>query len=199
MPDHLITLALDTAVNGCSVAIFNTAENTVAKDCVATERGQAEILVPMISAILEKSGFGYQDLTQINVTAGPGSFTGVRVGLATAKALALALNIPLYAFSTLDVIATHIGITEKSLIVIDTKRGDYYGQVFEAGSSIDSPRIWSLAEAENFDGLVIKDKLSDVETLAKLPVDQAQAQAAPIYLREAEVSQSKKQPPKIIT
>lgn len=195
----MITLALDTAVNGCSVAIFNTAENTVAKDCVATERGQAEILVPMISTVIEKSGLNYRDLTQINVTAGPGSFTGVRVGLATAKALALALNIPLYAFSTLHVIAAHSGITEKYLIVIDTKRGDYYGQVFEENSSIDAARIWSLAEVENFDGLVIKGKLPDIETLAKLPVDRAQAQAAPIYLREAEVSQSKKQPPKIIT
>lgn len=183
-------LALDVAVSGCAVAIYDVQTANLIIEQVDTERGQAEMLVPMIDAIIKKSGLTLRDISRIAVTCGPGSFTGVRIGLTTARTLGMALNKPVFGMSTLDLLSKS---TDADLVIIDTKRGDFYGQV-----KGEQPRIWSQDEVNSFNGLIAQDAMPDVGLLARiagdvhLPENFVTAEAPqPVYLRGAEVSQPK--------
>jgi tRNA threonylcarbamoyl adenosine modification protein YeaZ len=188
-------LALDVSISGCSVAIVNLEKNLSSSQSIETERGQAEVLIPMIESCVVQCHLKMSDINLIAVTRGPGSFTGVRIGLATARSLGLALDIPVIGLSTLDVIARGYQDND-ALFLIDTKRGDFYGQVGEGGE----PRIWSEAEIQSFDGLKVKDIRPDIFALATMALEKYQGQTGyeislaptPIYLREAEVSEAKK-------
>ncbi len=188
-------LAIDVSISGCSIAILDTYHQDSFIKRVETDRGQAEMLIPMIDDLTRDANIKMSDINMIAVTRGPGSFTGVRIGLATARSLGLALNLPVIGLSTLDVIARSER-NDHMLCLIDTKRGDYYGQVGEGGE----PRIWSEAEIGDFQGSLAKDKMPDILTIAHMALEIYQGQKGydithgptPIYLREAEVSQSKK-------
>jgi tRNA threonylcarbamoyladenosine biosynthesis protein TsaB len=189
-------LAFDTAVMGCSVAVIDTVTKKSWTDSIVTERKQAEILVPMIEAVMAEAGINFSDLERIAVTAGPGSFTGVRIGLATARALALASGTPLIGISSLQVLA-HANAGQRLLAVIDTKRDDFYGEIFNAqGQSEGAARIWSAADVAG-EGIKIVQGNPDVIALAHLaaqaPVPDAMPD--PVYLRGAEVSVPKRSVP----
>lgn len=172
-----------------------------------TERGQAEFLVPMINNVVRNAGYTYNDFDRIAVTVGPGSFTGVRVGLSTAKALGLSLNKPVLGFDTLHVIAKAQKLERDTLILIDTKRGDFYGQVFAAGGTAkDQAQIWTTEMVENGGIPFIKDAVPDIETMTRMALEAVSVDEqylpenapSPLYLRGAEISQSKRSIPKII-
>ncbi|PZP53286.1 MAG: tRNA (adenosine(37)-N6)-threonylcarbamoyltransferase complex dimerization subunit type 1 TsaB [Micavibrio aeruginosavorus] len=200
-----IVLALDTAVTGCSVCISDG--DHFWTEIVETERGQAECLVPMINRVIRKAGYTYNDFDRIAVTTGPGSFTGVRVGLSTAKALGLSINRPVLGFDTLSVIAKASGLQRDTVILIDTKRGDFYGQAFTADlQPIGDPEIWTLGMAESSAFAIIRDVQPDVEVMARMAIEDQtdeihynpEKAPHPLYIRGAEVSQSKRAVPKIV-
>ena len=99
-------------------------------------RGQAERLLPLIEDVLRESNISYENISAIACTHGPGAFTGLRVGLATAKALSLSLSIPAIGVSTLDVIGEEFQKKQHPenayLVCLETKRDDYYTQLFSA-------------------------------------------------------------------
>ena len=94
-------LALDAATTACSVACWSKDAVTAQREEIAGRR-QAEILMPMVKSTMQEAGFDYPMLDAIAVTNGPGSFTGVRIGLATARGLALAAGLPLTGGTTLQ-------------------------------------------------------------------------------------------------
>lgn len=102
-------------------------------------RGQAELLVPMAKEILERNGLGFSDVDAIVTPLGPGTFTGLRIGLAAAKSFALALDIPVFGISTLQALALQYveaqgGSVEADraiIVLVETKRSDFYVQVFD--------------------------------------------------------------------
>lgn len=205
LKNRKIVLAFDTSVTGCAICISDGKNSW--RENLATERGQAEFLVPMINDLIRKSGYSYNCFDRIAVTVGPGSFTGVRVGLSTAKGLALSLNRPLIGFATLSVIARGSNLKENTLIAIDTKRGDYYGQIFGAGGEAKTDAdIWTQAMIDETSLPVIKDAVPDVEVLAQMGLEWKGSEVhydpdrapSPVYLRGAEVSQSKRIAPKIV-
>jgi tRNA threonylcarbamoyladenosine biosynthesis protein TsaB len=106
----------------------------LAADQAAMARGQAERLVPMIESVIQAAGIGYGELDAIAVTTGPGAFTGVRIGLATARGYALALGIPAIGIGSLAAIAAGTDEAERAgrtlLVLIDAKRADVYAQAF---------------------------------------------------------------------
>ncbi len=99
-------------------------------------RGQSERLVPMIEAVMAEAGIAYPALDAIAVTCGPGGFTGVRIGLATARALALACTRPAIGISNFEAVAASVPEDERAgrslAVVIDAKRSDLYVQGFGA-------------------------------------------------------------------
>lgn len=125
----MLVLAFDTAGPDCSVALIKV-EGDVQLLSSATEhlgRGHAERLLPLIGGVLDAAKQRYSDLDRIAVTTGPGSFTGVRVGVAAARALALALNVEAVGVSTLEALAVAAGRGRThgtTAALIDMRRGE---------------------------------------------------------------------------
>ena len=126
-------LAFDAAGRGCSAAVWRNGA-VLAAERAAMARGQAERLVPMIESVLAAAGVEHAVLDALAVTTGPGAFTGVRIGLATARGYALALSIPAIGIGSLRAIAAGTDPAERAgrsvLVLIDAKRADVYAQAF---------------------------------------------------------------------
>ena len=97
-------LAFDTALGACSVAAWSEGEILAARH-QRLERGHAEALMPMVEAVRAEAGLAYDEFDLIAVTVGPGTFTGLRIGLAAARGLALASGVALVGLTTLEVVA----------------------------------------------------------------------------------------------
>jgi len=125
-------LGIDTSAAACAAALWRDGA-VVARERAAMARGHAEALMPMIERVMR--GTDYESLDAVSVTAGPGAFTGLRIGLATARGIALAAGIPaigVSAFAALAAAIPHAEIAGRALAVaIDTKRGDLYLQCFD--------------------------------------------------------------------
>ncbi|MCF6215567.1 MAG: tRNA (adenosine(37)-N6)-threonylcarbamoyltransferase complex dimerization subunit type 1 TsaB [Emcibacter sp.] len=136
----MIILALDSALTSCSAAVIKDGK-IISELFEDRMRGQAERLMPMCLEACDKADVSFEDLTAIAVTRGPGAFTGVRIGLATAKGLALALGLPLVAVTTLEAVAQNLaeamGRRQNKLpigraaIALDARRSEVYLQVFD--------------------------------------------------------------------
>ncbi|MEQ8357379.1 MAG: tRNA (adenosine(37)-N6)-threonylcarbamoyltransferase complex dimerization subunit type 1 TsaB [Kiloniellaceae bacterium] len=128
-------LALDTAGGSCSVALWS-GDGVVARRFNLMARGQSERLVPMIAEVMAEVGWDFADLDALAVTTGPGGFTGVRIGLATARGLALARGLPLIGVSSFEVAAAAASPQERAgrrlLAVLDSKRYELFIQAFDA-------------------------------------------------------------------
>ncbi len=126
-------LAFDSAGAACSAAVWREGQ-ILAHSLVAMERGQAEQLVPMIEAVMAEAGLDYATLDTIAVTRGPGGFTGVRIGLATARGLALATGKPLIGVTNFEAVAAAVPEEERRgsplVVLLNAKRKDLYVQVF---------------------------------------------------------------------
>lgn len=126
-------LAFDTAMNACSVAIT---EGTLVLHHVHEKRrrGHAEALLPMIEASMRETGLGYPDIDLIAVTVGPGTFTGLRIGLAAARGIALAAKKPLIGVTTLEAISAAVSPSMAAgrpvIATGDARRGEIYLQAF---------------------------------------------------------------------
>ena len=132
----MIVLGLDTCLNACSVAVLDD-ERVVASAREVMARGHQEQLAPMAQAVMARAGLAFADLDRIAATVGPGSFTGLRVGVAFAKGLALALGKPTVGIGTLEALAAQApGLVFPA---IDARRGQLYLQAFEDGRALMAP------------------------------------------------------------
>ena len=138
---HLI-IGIDSATSGCSVAIM-AGGRVLASRAKEMSRGQAEELMPMVAAALKEAAITPTDLDLVAVSIGPGSFTGLRIGLAAARGLALSLSIPCIGVSTFETCAAAVDKTvlaeRKLLVAIETRRDDIYAQLFDEGLNPLSP------------------------------------------------------------
>src|SRR5579885_271570 len=145
-------LAIDTALEACAAAVLDTAAGTLtAHETLAMQRGHAEALMPLVARVMQRAAATFADLDGIAVTTGPGSFTGLRVGIAAARGIALAAGKPAVGITTLAAYAAPFIAKDDSLPVvaaIDARHEHVYLQVFGAGGrTIVSPRILPLREA----------------------------------------------------
>lgn len=145
-------LAIDTALEACSVALLDTQDAARSvQESVPMTRGHAEALMPMVARVLERAQLPAKDVDRIAVTVGPGSFTGLRVGIAAARGLALATAKPAVGLTTLAAFAAPYITADDSLPVvaaIDARHEQLYLQVFGSGGrTLVGPRIASLTDA----------------------------------------------------
>jgi len=126
-----IILAFDTALSGITIAL-NASDGRIITRQIETAREQASLLVPMLQDVLKEGGISFQDLDALACTTGPGSFTGVRIGMTTLKTLGLTLNKPVLGINTLDLMAHHYQPDGDLLIVLETKRQDFYACYYDA-------------------------------------------------------------------
>ena len=134
-------LAIDTA-SDCAVAVGRDGA-VVAEEHRRIARGHAEALLPMIEEALERAGLEYGDLDLIAAAVGPGSFTGLRTGLAAARGLALALGRPTVGITSFESLAYRLtGRGRPILVALETKRADVYVQAFDAaGIAMTAPQV----------------------------------------------------------
>jgi tRNA threonylcarbamoyladenosine biosynthesis protein TsaB len=135
-------LALDTCLDACSVAV-TTDGRVLAAASEPMARGHQERLAPLAEEVMAEAGLAFKDLDRIGVTVGPGSFTGLRVGLAFAKGLALALDIPCVGIGTLEALAETVRDPAAAFVAacIDAHRGQVYLQVFIDGRAAMAPDV----------------------------------------------------------
>jgi tRNA threonylcarbamoyladenosine biosynthesis protein TsaB len=202
----MIVLGLDTCLNACSAAVLD-GERVLAVASESMARGHQERLAPLVREVMAAAGLRFPDLDRIGVTVGPGSFTGLRVGLAFAKGLAAALDRPLAGVGVLEALAAQApqGLT---LAVLDARRDQVYLQPFRDGAPLAPPEALALdvaaARAAALagggpatligsgaallgaavpGGRVLAAEGADPVLVARLAAARAPGPAAPLYLR----------------
>jgi tRNA threonylcarbamoyladenosine biosynthesis protein TsaB len=132
-----VVFACDTTLDACSVALVDGEHAWALSEPM--QRGQAERLAPMASELLAQACRKWRDVARIVVTTGPGSFTGVRVGLSFARALALALDTPCIGVSTLEALALERGADGLRAALIETPGAAYFA-IYRGGAALAPPR-----------------------------------------------------------
>jgi tRNA threonylcarbamoyladenosine biosynthesis protein TsaB len=142
-------LSLDTTMAACSAAIIDTDRTPpLAAAFVAMERGHAEALPPMVAEVVAQSGLGFSDIDRIAVTIGPGTFTGLRIGLSFARGLGLAAGIPVAGIDSLSAIAANEAAKAPLLVVSDARNDEVYAAVFDPDRKlISAPHVTSASGA----------------------------------------------------
>ncbi|QRM54028.1 tRNA (adenosine(37)-N6)-threonylcarbamoyltransferase complex dimerization subunit type 1 TsaB [Sinorhizobium sp. BG8] len=202
----MIILGIDTSGTGCFACVYDSLSDSMMGEAGADiGRGHAERLMDFIDEALHACGKSLSDIERVAVTVGPGSFTGIRVGVAVARGLALSLGVPTVGITTLAALAheyapQHGG--EAFLVAIDAKRDEIYCQTFSGDGLVGSePHIRSVEEACRLAGELggrvtgsgtvhlgrtemATDSFS-IGTVARLgaTADPASAPAKPLYLR----------------
>lgn len=130
-------LAFETSGKAASVAVMKEGR-IVGELTVSTRLNHSEKLMPMIDELLKKTEMSIGDMDYVAVSAGPGSFTGLRIGISTAKGLALALDVPVVAVSSLEVLANNLAYADLLVCpLVDARRNQVYSGVFRwEGSEI---------------------------------------------------------------
>jgi tRNA threonylcarbamoyladenosine biosynthesis protein TsaB len=148
----MLILAIDTALDACSAAVLDTdAGRLIAVESLPMKRGHAEALMPLIQRVVDQSGIAFAALDRIAVTTGPGSFTGLRVGLSAARGIGLAARKPVVGLTTLTAYAAPVvgQNTEQPIIsAIDARHEHVYFQVVAGnGNSLVRPQVAPIEEA----------------------------------------------------
>jgi tRNA threonylcarbamoyladenosine biosynthesis protein TsaB len=201
----MIVLGLDTCLSSCSVAVLD-GERMLASAREVMARGHQERLAPMARDVMTEAGLAFDAIDRIAVTVGPGSFTGLRVGIAFAKGLAFALGKPAVGIGALEALAAQA----KGLVfpAIDARRGQLYLQAFDDGAALMAPdavtaevaaaRIAELSQGRPFtligsgaalladfapSATVIAAEGADARDVARLASARAPGPLKPLYLR----------------
>ena len=125
-------LNLETSTKNCSVSLSNNGETIASKELSEAGFSHAELLHVFIKDVLEQVKLGFKDLSAIAVSQGPGSYTGLRIGVSAAKGLCFALNIPLISVDTLQVLAMQANIQNGFIVpMIDARRMEVYSAIFD--------------------------------------------------------------------
>lgn len=148
----MLILAIDTALDACAAVVLDTdTGKAIAQESQAMKRGHAEALMPLVARVMKQSGVAFDALDRIAATTGPGSFTGLRVGLSAARGIALAANKPVVGITTLTAYAApHVSENGEHAIVsvIDARHDHVYLQVVSGhGEALVTPRVAPIEEA----------------------------------------------------
>ena len=133
-------LAFDTATPAVTIAVRDDTA-VLAERTVVDARRHGEVLAPGIAQTLSDAGVRQASLTAVAVGVGPGPFTGLRVGLVTARALGAALGIPVYGVCTLDVLAYGSGVLGAYAVATDARRKEVYWARYDEGRRVDGPHV----------------------------------------------------------
>ena len=154
-------LAIDTSANLCAACVFDAAAGVeVARAVRDSGKGHAEILMDVIAEALGAASLAFTDIGAVAVSVGPGSFTGVRVGVSVARGLALALQVPAAGVSTLEALAFEARVShgqKRVLVAIDGGRDGIYAAIYDGfGKIVYDPLVAQLDTiAELVDGVSV--------------------------------------------
>src|ERR671912_1455791 len=150
-------LAIDTALSACAACVMDAgAPEPISFETIVMERGHAEALLPLVDRVVSKAEGGVSGLDRVAVTVGPGSYTGLRVGIAAARAIGLAAHVPVVGVTTLSALLAALVVDENRRVLaaaIDARHGQVYFQsIAPGGQSIVAPTLVRVREAARLIG-----------------------------------------------
>lgn len=150
-------LAIDTALGACAACVMEAeAQEPLAQETLVMERGHAEALLPLLDRLVSNVAGGFASLDRVAVTVGPGSYTGLRVGIAAARAIGLAARVPVVGVTTLSALLAALVADENRRLLaaaIDAKHGQVYFQAISpGGQSIVAPSLVRVRDAARLMG-----------------------------------------------
>lgn len=144
-------LNIETATKNCSVSIAKNGETILCKEIAEEGYSHAEKLHVFIEEVIADAGISVQDLAAVAVSQGPGSYTGLRIGVSAAKGLCFALNIPLIAVDTLQTLASQAQVSDGKIIpMLDARRMEVYSEVFNANLEVERSIQAEIITEESF-------------------------------------------------
>ena len=211
----MILLAIDTASTLCAACVYDAeADEERGRSVIDIGKGHAEHLMAVVEAAMEQAGVAYSGLGAVAVSVGPGSFTGVRVGVSAARGFAMALKIPAIGVTTLEAIAAEARErfgARRVMSALDAGRGEINAAIYdELGSLVYGPSVTTLSDAAELArkyspvlagsaAIVIADEASgrfdigstmataDIRIYAKLAARKGVGEKPkPLYLRDAD-------------
>lgn len=212
----MLTLAIDTATSFCSACLFDGEANAVGAQIERDiGRGHAEELAGVIETVMREAGAGFTEVGRIAVAIGPGSFSGIRVGVATARGFGVALSVPVVGVTTLEALAADARSIKPGvpvMVAVKGGRGQFFMQPFGA-DGIPASEPFAVAEESAADrtpsdtGLLVGNAASElaaqlaeaghtvptemdrptgaIATVARLAANAVHL-PAPLYLRDAD-------------
>lgn len=148
----MLVLAIDTATPAVTVGVVEVEScgklTTLASRVTVDPRAHTEVCAPQIADCLRECGLSATAIDAVVVGVGPGPFTGLRVGMATAAAFADAIGVPVHGVCTLDAIAADADSTGELLVVTDARRREVYWARYADGHRIDGPNVSSPSAVE---------------------------------------------------
>ena len=191
-----LILAIDTAATRLQLALLaeDGSSETLVEDMVT---GQAERLFPALESLLARKGGVYADLSRIAVTTGPGSFTGLRIGISAARGLGLALGIPVLGIPSLLALSL-VTRCEPLAVLLDARRGEAYFQAFSGPAiPIRPAALLPMDEAQQRvpqGASIVTSPLVDILALARFAatVDPAAYPPEASYVRDADAKPQEK-------
>lgn len=183
-----ITLAIDTAAPRLQLGLLVDGRTDISVDEIAT--GHAELIFGRIAELLGRNGLGYANLQRVVTTTGPGSFTGLRIGLSAARGIGLARGIPVVGVSSL--VALSLGAVGTATVLLDARRGEAYFQTFSGPAQpITAPDLvpMAIAQAAIVPGTtLITSPFVDIAALARFgaTLEPADNPPEPNYIRDAD-------------
>lgn len=206
---------IDTAATGCHVA-FADANGILAKRNLPIERGHAESLMPLYEECLHDTGKTVRDITEVYVTVGPGSFTGLRVGLTVARFIGFTLSVPVRGITMFQAFSCGVDGEQNRRVLIETKRSDFYTALLDHHHNLlDEPVCvngeYDIADKKNIitgdavtrycnetgqgnDARFIQQDSINTDRVVQAIIDRKLQTVTPdaFYIRDADVSQPKK-------
>ena len=187
---HPVTLAIDTAAPRLQLALLR-ADGVVDVLVEDIAKGHAEILFDRLATLLARNGLGYEHIVRVAVTTGPGSFTGLRIGLSAARGLGVARKVPVLGIPSL--LAVSLGVTEGPVaVLIDARRDQAYFELFpQPGVVGNGPRLLLMTEARAAipqGATLIESPFVDIGAMARFAASADPAAYPPhaAYVRDAD-------------
>lgn len=147
----MTVLAIDTAHAAVSACLMDLQGNVLARESQSMTRGHSEALLPLVERVMGAAQIDFRQLSRVAVVVGPGSFTGIRIGISAARAIGLACEIPVVGVSSLSAFAAPLIGAESGVVIaaaIDAKHGQVYVQGFSAqGQSLLPARLARVHDA----------------------------------------------------
>ncbi|SFZ84883.1 tRNA threonylcarbamoyladenosine biosynthesis protein TsaB [Devosia enhydra] len=196
-----LTLAIDTSGPRLQLAVYGaTTAGTAIADALVEDlaKGHAERILPAVADLLASNGLALRDLGRIGVTSGPGSFTGLRIGLSAARGLGLGLGVPVLGIPTLIAMSLSGPEAGPFTVLIDARRDEAYRQRFSApGVAADGPALLPMTDARALVGPhepVRETPFCDISALARFvaDADPVAFPPEPLYLRGADAKPQEK-------
>ena len=201
----MMLLAIDTTAATATAALFRNGTLIAEWEADASKK-HAETILPLIDALLEENGVTIAQVDRFAVDIGPGSFTGVRIGVSLINALAFASGKPVIPVDSLFTLALSAGETERPVCaMIDARNGNAYAALYQSGRTIIEP---CAVEIESFyaklpeDTILIGDVRTERKTFPRAAFvglaalrqgAEAVAETEPLYLRPSQAERTKKQ------